>query len=181
MKVYFPFEIPSRSEVFPLLQTGFADIPVACCTVLPSFTPEYAWSVERRSGGVYLFTNIMAESHWQAAKKNVPIISRSLRLDSELTAAVEEVFREALVDMDEKDTFGIDGVTYYFGAVGTEGAFKVGAIWSPWKESPLGRLAQISDDLFSLTEDKGPSQTELATRCRRLLAHLCEMKARPAD
>lgn len=61
-------------KVLSLLYTGFDSKPLARCTVLPSFTAEYAWSLERRPDGVYLRTNMLSENLWYARPwpKRVP-------------------------------------------------------------------------------------------------------------
>lgn len=174
-KVYY-------SEILPLLHAGFADAPLARCMVIPSFTPEYAWSVEQRADGVHLLTNSFSVNYWYARGKNVTPVHKDILLEPDLALAVEELFRAAVAGTrpPEKETLGLDGVSYYFTAPAKEGGPSAGRVWSPPEGSPMFRLTRAVDALFALPEGKGPSQAELAKEMRRLIDDLRRLEMEPS-
>ena len=161
-------------KVLSLLYTGFGPKPLARCTVLPSFTAEYAWVLERRPDGVYLLTNILSENLWYARDKNVTVASRDVRLEPELAEAVGELFRTAVAETRPpvEGYYGCDGTTWTLAVAGGNGSLKEGEIWSPPKESLMKRLTDVCDAFFALPEGKGPSQAELASGMRALTADI---------
>ncbi len=169
---------PNRSvrdyyvHVLALLHTGFGPKPLARCTVLPSFTAEYAWSLERRPDGVHLLTNILSENLWYARDKNVTVTSRDVRLEPELAEAVGELFRAAVAETRPpiEGYYGCDGTTWTLAVAGGDGSLKKGQVWSPPQGSLMERLTDACDALFALPEGKGPSQAELASGMRALTA-----------
>lgn len=162
------------SNVLPLLHAGFTDAFLARCTVIPSFTPEYAWSVEQRADGAHLLTNSFPVNYWYAKDKNIMPVRKDILLEPDLALAIEELFRIAVAGtrVPEQKTLGLDGVSYYFAAPAKEGAPNVGRTWSPPEGSPMFRLTRVADALFALPEGKGPSQAELAKEMRLLLDDL---------
>ena len=55
-------------SVFSLLNTGFQKQPYARFAAIPSFSPEYAMSVEKRNGRYTLVSNTLTRTYWQAEK-----------------------------------------------------------------------------------------------------------------
>ena len=165
--------------VLPLLHAGFTDASLARCTVIASFTPEYAWSVEQRTDGTHLLTNSFSTNYWYARGKDVTPVRKDILLEPELALAVEELFNTAVAGtrVPEQETLGMDGVSYYFAAPAKGGGPSVGRTWSPPEGSPMFRLTQVADALFALPEGKGPSQAELAKEMRLLLDDLRRPKA----
>lgn len=51
-------------NVIWLLNTGFQEKPYARYVVLPSFSPEYALSVEKRNGRCVLVSNTLSRTYW---------------------------------------------------------------------------------------------------------------------
>ena len=162
------------TRTLPLLHAGFTDAFLARCTVIPSFTPEYAWSVEQRADGAHLLTNSFSTNYWYAGGKNVTPVRKDILLEPDLVLAVEELFSATVAGtrIPEQETLGMDGISYYFAAPAKGGGQSLGRIWSPPKGSPMFRLTQVADALFALPEGKGPSQAELAKEMRQLLDDL---------
>ena len=52
-------------SVFSLLNTGFQKQPYARFTAIPSFSPEYAMSVEKKNGRYFLISNTLSRTYWQ--------------------------------------------------------------------------------------------------------------------
>ncbi len=157
-----------------LLHTGFGPKPLARCAVLPSFTAEYAWALERRPDGVYLLTNILSENLWYARNKNVTVTFREVLLEPELAEAVGELFRTAVAETRPpvKGYYGCDGTTWTLAVADGNGSLKEGEIWSPPKGSLMKRLTDACDAFFALPEGKGLSRAELAAGMRVLTADI---------
>lgn len=60
-------------SVFSLLNTGFQKQPYARFTAIPSFSPEYAMSVEKKNGRYFLISNTLSRTYWQAEKGTVKV------------------------------------------------------------------------------------------------------------
>ena len=162
------------AKVFSLLYAGFSSTLLARCTVLPSFSAEYAWSIERRSDGLHLRTNALATNLWYAKDKNVAVVSREVPLEPELAEAAVALFQAAGAEIRApiEDGFGCDGVTWTLLIDDGNGTLREGETWSPPKGSLMLRLTEVCDSLFALPEGKGPSQAELAATVRVLTADI---------
>ena len=55
-------------SVFSLLNTGFQKQPYARFAAIPSFSPEYAMSVEKRNGRYTLVSNTLSRTYWQSGR-----------------------------------------------------------------------------------------------------------------
>ena len=161
-------------KVLSLLRTDFNSKPLARCVVLPSFTAEYAWSLERSPDGVSLLTNMLSENFWYARNKNVTVTSRKILLEAELAEAAEELFRAAVAETRPplEGYYGCDGTTWTFAVDDGNGSLKEGEVWSPPRGSLMRRLTDVCDAFFALPEGKGPSQAELAAGMRALTADI---------
>ena len=65
-------------SVFSLLNTGFQKQPYARFAAIPSFSPEYAMSVEKRNGRYTLVSNTLSRTYWQAEKGTVTVDTKSV-------------------------------------------------------------------------------------------------------
>ncbi|MDE6986549.1 MAG: energy transducer TonB, partial [Bacteroides acidifaciens] len=65
-------------NVFSLLNTGFQKQPYARFVAIPSFSPEYAMSVEKRNGRYTLVSNTLSRTYWQAEKGTVKVDTKSV-------------------------------------------------------------------------------------------------------
>ena len=69
-------------NVFSLLNTGFQQQPYARFVAIPSFSPEYAMSVEKKGGRYCLVSNTLSRTYWQAEKGTVTVDTRSVVISS---------------------------------------------------------------------------------------------------
>ena len=67
---------------------------------------------------------------------------------------------------------GRDGVTYYFATTDNNGTIKIGETWSPDDKSLLGNLIKICDNIYSLGNGRGGSQTDILNNLDKLLIEL---------
>jgi hypothetical protein len=166
--------------LFPLLHTGFSEKPEAQYTVTPSFSAEYALSVEQKSNRYYLLSNTLSR-HQETNEVNV--ISNSFEIDATLYQAIIELFNTATAQIKEiekkvtfskviiHDTIGnivttdtmvavdvemwlrADGTTHYFATTDSTGNTITGETWSPDKNTLMDRLVKISDELCAFAKD----------------------------
>ena len=112
-------------SVFSLLNTGFQKQPYARFAAIPSFSPEYAMSVERKNGRYTLISNTLSRTYWQAEKGTVTVDTKSVVISASLYQSLGAIFRlvtEQVQDLDGS-TAGLDGIVYYFSstdAIGKE-------------------------------------------------------------
>lgn len=162
-------------NVFPLLHSGFAEKPYARYTSMPSFSKEYAFSVETIGDTHYLVANSLSENYWYAKKrKKVRLLTRKTEIGNDLYSSLGELF-QVLAEQTknpEKKTWGLDGVIYYFSSVGKGGEVRTGQAWSPRDESLLSRLVYICDDLHAIGTDKKVTQESIASRLEKLIQDL---------
>ena len=67
-----------------LLNTCFQQQPYARFVAIPSFSPEYAMSVEKKGGRYCLVSNTLSRTYWQAEKGTVTVDTRSVVISSSL-------------------------------------------------------------------------------------------------
>jgi hypothetical protein len=103
-------------SVFSLLNTGFQKQPYARFAAIPSFSPEYAMSVEKRNGRYTLVSNTLSRTYWQAEKGTVTVDTKSVVISASLYQSLGAIFRlvtEQVQDLDGS-TAGLDGIVYFF-------------------------------------------------------------------
>ncbi len=71
-------------SVFSLLNTGFQKQPYARFAAIPSFSPEYAMSVEKKNGRYTLVSNTLSRTYWQAEKGTVTVDTKSVVISASL-------------------------------------------------------------------------------------------------
>ena len=172
-------------NVFSLLYSGFSEKPYARYVSMPSFSAEYAFSVEKIEEKNYIISNKLSESFWYAGfgenGKNTPkqrdkvkVSTIKAEINNDLYLKIGELF-ELLANQTkvyEKDWFGVDGVTYYFTTTDKKGEIKIGETWSPNKKSLLGRLVKICDNLYSLGIGNNINQTKILKEITLLINDL---------
>ena len=172
-------------NVFPLLYSGFSVKPYARYTSMPSFSAEYAFSVEKIEEKNYIISNKLSESFWYAGydkkgkmdnkrRSRVKIRTIKTEINDDLYLKIGELF-EILANQTkvyEKDWLGLDGVTYYFATTDINGEIKVGETWSPNEKSLLGRLVKICDNLYSVGIGNNIDQTKLLNEITVLINDL---------
>ena len=80
-------------SVFSLLNTGFQKQPYARFAAIPSFSPEYAMSVEKRNGRYTLVSNTLSRTYWQAEKGTVTVDTKSVVISASLYQSLGAIFR----------------------------------------------------------------------------------------
>lgn len=161
-------------NVFSLLYTNFQKKPVVRFAVLPSFSPEYAMSVEMKAGKYYLMSNTLSQSYWQAGKGKVKVVSQSVPISKSFYLSLTELFRLATGQIQDLDGYGggFDGSTYYFSATGTNGKAMMGQKWSPSSGTLMERLVQICETSYLLSTGKKISEASIASQTNILIKDL---------
>jgi len=159
-------------NVFPKLYKGFSQTPYARYTSMPSFSREYAFSVETIDDKYYIVSNRFSENFWYAKKRNrVKLISNKTEIDNVLYSKIGELF-QILAEQTKKpenETMGLDGVTYYFATTDTSGQIKIGEIWSPNDNTLLDRLVKVCDKLFSIDNEKSITKADILKEIEKLI------------
>ena len=161
-------------NVFSLLHTGFQQPPYACFTVIPSFSPEYAMSLERIGGRYGLVSNTLSRTYWQADKGSVQVNKKSVFITQSLYKTLGDIFQlvtKQVLDLDGS-TAGLDGVVYYFASADAKGHVMEGRKWSPEEGSLMEKLVQVCQSAYLLTQGKNISETALAEEAATLLKAL---------
>lgn len=161
-------------SVFSLLNTGLQKQPYACFAVIPSFSPEYAMSVEKKNGRYYLISNTLSRTYWQAEKGTVKVDTKSVAISASLYQSLGAIFRlvtEQVQDLDGS-TAGLDGVVYYFTSTDTKGKERMGRKWSPAKGTLMERLVLVCQSAYMLSQGGNISELTLAEEAASLLKAL---------
>ena len=162
-------------NVFPLLYEGYTEKPTARYTSMPSFSSEYSFSIEIIEGKNYVVSNRLSESYWYAKnRKRVKLISNKTELTNDLYLKIIDLFKliEEKTKKPGNELMGRDGVTYYFATTDNNGTIKIGETWSPDDKSLLGNLIKICDNIYSLGNGRGESQTDILNNLDKLLIEL---------
>ena len=167
--------------VFPLLYSGFSKRPFARYTSMPSFSSEYAFSVEEIDGKFYIISNEFSESYWYALYENkrnsVKVYSTKTEIKSELYFRMRELFKllgELTKEIKEIEEiiFGEDGITYYFATTDKNGRIRISETWSPPDDSLLDRLVKICDNLYLIGNKKDILQIDIFKELDKLISDL---------
>lgn len=161
-------------NVFTLLNTGLQSHPYARFSAIPSFSPEYAMSVEKKNGGDYLISNTLSRTYWQADKGMVKVNTRSVAINLSLYQSLGAIFRLVTSQIQDLDgsTAGLDGVVYYFASTDAKGKKLMGRKWSPAKGSLMERLVQVSQSAYLLSIGENISEQALTDEAVALLKEL---------
>lgn len=161
--------------IFPILYKGYAEKPIARYTSMPSFSNEYAFSVETSEGKNYIVSNRLSENYWYSDKKEkVELISNKTEITNDLYLKIVDLFKllEEQTKKPKKDLIGFDGVTYYFATTDKNGEIKIGETWSPYEKSLLGKLVEICDNIYSLGNGNNLSQSDILIEIEKLIIDL---------
>lgn len=160
--------------LFPVLYKGFNDKPVARYTLIPSFSSEFAFSVEEKANQFYIFSNSLSTSYWYAKNKSkVKVKHVSRIINQELYDAIITLFNMLEKQTQEPKTKieGLDGETSYFSTtVGIE--IKTGETWSPDENSPMRNAVQICNKLYQMGTGASISQSEVLSEINQLTLRL---------
>lgn len=161
-------------NVFSLLNTGFQQQPYARYVAIPSFSPEYSMSVEKKNGRCLLMSNTLSRTYWQSEKGTVKVNQKSVVISAALYQSLGTIFRIATTQIQDLDGFsgGMDGVVYYFASSDAKGKTMMGRKWSPDKGTLMERLVQVCQSAYLLSVGGNISEQALATSASALLKEL---------
>ncbi|WP_303011511.1 energy transducer TonB [uncultured Bacteroides sp.] len=161
-------------NVFSLLNTGFQQKPYARFAAIPSFSPEYAMSVEKRNGQYCVVSNTLSKTYWQAEKGTVTVNTKSAVISRSLYQSLGAIFRLVTGQIQDLDgsTAGLDGVVYYFAAADSKGTNRMGRKWSPEKGSLMEHLVLVCQSAYLLSKGESISEPALAEEAAAFLKEL---------
>ncbi|MGV8136031.1 MAG: hypothetical protein AB2L20_12515 [Mangrovibacterium sp.] len=128
-------------SLFPLLYRGYSEKPSARYTSLPSFSNEYAFSVETIAGKACVVSNSLSESYWYAEERGrVNLTSNKSELSNDLYLKILDLFKllDQQTKVPEDVEMGTDGTTYYFATTNKSGEVKIA---SPTDRSVSGKTS----------------------------------------
>ena len=161
--------------VFGLLYNGYSEKPIARYTSMPSFSKEYAFSIELIKDKKFVVSNRLTENYWYATDKyKVKMISGRAELTNDLYLKIAELFK-LLAEQTRKpetDFSGLDGTTYYFATTEKDGVIRTGETWSPKGTSVLGRLVSICNSIYALGNGEKTTQADILKEIDKLLEDL---------
>jgi hypothetical protein len=165
------------ASLFPILYSGFNDKPVARYTLIPSFSSEFAFSIEIKANQFLIISNSLSTSywgHWYAKDKSkVKVRHASTKINEELYNAITTLFNIVEKQTQEPKTKieGLDGETSYFSStVGDE--VKTGESWSPNENSRMGKLVKVCKELYLIGNGQPISQSVVLTEINQLILGL---------
>ena len=162
-------------KYYAKLYNGFSEKPYARYTSDPSFSANYAFSVEKNGEKNHIISNTFSKNFWQAGyNKKIEIVSKKWKsvklrtskteINNDLYLVVGELF-ELLANQTkvyEKERFlGVDGTNYYFETTDKNGEIKRGTTWSPYYSPLLSRLVEICNKLYLIGIKENIDQTEI--------------------
>ena len=162
------------NNVFSLLNFGISHKPYAYYAALPSFSPEYALSVESREGKYFLLSNTLSQNSWQVERNSIKVKTSSTEIGKTLYTLLGELLSLTTGQIQDMDgsTSGLDGITYYFTTTNNKGEIMTGKKWSPDRNTLMGRLVAIFESAYSLSLKKGLSEEDIINNARRLIKSL---------
>ena len=159
-------------NIFPKLYKGFSQKPYARYTSIPSFSEEYAFSVETTDNKYYIISNTFSENFWYAKKRNqVKLISHKTEIDPDLYLKIGDLFQilNQQTKKPEKEKRGFDGVMFYFSTIDRSGQVRTGETWSPGENTLLDRLVKVCHRLFSIDKEKNNSNADIVKEIEMLI------------
>lgn len=160
--------------LFPLLYRDFSDKPTARYTLIPSFSSEFAFSVEEKDNHFFIISNHLSTSYWYAKNKSkVKVKHVSTEINKDFYNKISVLFNIALKQARQpsKKTMGLDGETSYLSTT-IDGVVKSAETWSPDQTSHMGQLVEICKQLYLIGLGKSTSQTEVSKEIDQLVVEL---------
>lgn len=117
--------------MFALLFGGFSEKPEARYASLPSFTEEYAFSLEKDKKGYRIVsTTLTANYRYATRRKSVKTRLSKKHISKSMAVSLRELFRLLIRQIEEPSPDearrGLDGTTYFFASTDNEGKTAVG-------------------------------------------------------
>lgn len=146
------FDVGGGLEIYyknlnTLLYDGMTDKPYARFTVIPSFSKEYAFSIEKENREYFIISISLSESYWRAKnKQNVKFITHKTKIDKKLYTQIGVLF-QILAEQTksyEIEDHTLDGEKYYFITSDNKGKIKIG------ETRGIGKLINLCLNLYSI-------------------------------
>jgi hypothetical protein len=158
-----------------LLFNRLSDKPYARYVVIPSFSKEYAFSIEKKNKKFFVISISLSESYWRAKDKNaVKFTIEKHTIEKELFKKIGDLF-QLLANQTksyELINYSTDGEKYYFMSTNNKGDVQIGSTWSPSDNSMMGRLIKVSNKLYSIGSGNDISKTEISNEIDELITEL---------
>jgi hypothetical protein len=152
------------SNLNKLLFNEMADKLYSRFVVIPSFSKEYAYSVEKKNNEYFIISTSLSENYWRAKDKtNVNFEIKKTRIGKILFEKIVCLFELLAKQTKSYDTinYKTDGDNYYFITTNNNRELQIGETWSPSENSLMGNLIKISNKIYSI--GNGNSITEINT------------------
>jgi len=184
-------------NLFILLYSGFSEKPNVLYTSRPSFSAEYAFSVEKTGNKNYIILNKLSENYWYASdRKSVKIITNKIKINNDLYLKIGELFELFIDQTKEKErifetlpdgrvlehlTVIVDGTGYSFSITGKNGEIRTGITQSPHPRNKpmLSRFVKICDDLCKIKTSKNIFQKNIFKEIELLINDIKKNESQP--
>jgi hypothetical protein len=159
--------------LLPILHSGFGKTPQARYTVAPSFSPEYAWSLENVDTDTpVLIVNTLKENLWYT--RNSASATRRIPISRRLSTAIAELFQTVTGQIKKAapQPVILDGVMHYFAATWADGKVREGETHSPDKGSAMDRLVVICEKIRALDGETAVTESGIEEDIASLIREL---------
>ena len=160
--------------LFPLLYKDFSDKPTARYALIPSFSSEFAFSVEEKDNHFFIISNYLSTSYWYAKNKSeVKVKHASTEINKDFYNKILILFNIALKQARQPNekTMGLDGETSYLSTT-IDGVVKNAETWSPDQTSHMGELVEICKGLYLIGLKKSASQDVIFEKMNHLISEI---------
>ncbi len=151
----YDFAFVYHSKIRKVLLKDLSDSPDFRFLTLPSFEPEYVLDLtfERETEKIFLIYRVCKDKIWNNEKwEKIKFKEYRIELDKKKYDLIMSLFNKALLNTKYKNhpSIGFDGTDYYF--LVSNNGMKAGKIWSPNKDSKMGKLVDIGNELIKFTK-----------------------------
>jgi hypothetical protein len=179
--VFGELEIMSNyyDQVKEILFKDLSYRPMAQLVIIPSFSKEVVWQIYQpqdsdkyysifRTGTANIWYN-----QYEVKPKKIEAITKEVEISKETAELINDLFTAAVYTVkyaSEDGTIGLDGTTYYFSVFYY--GMKSGTTWSPSKDSKMGQLVEICQELINSTEKEEKPNANLLESIKQLTLDL---------
>lgn len=156
------FDVGGGLEIYyknlnTLLYDGMTEKPYARFTVIPSFSKEYAFSIEKENREYFIISISLSESYWRAKnKENVKFITHKTKINKKFYSQIGVLF-QILAEQTksyEIEDHVLDGENYYFITSDNKEKIKIGVTRG------IERLINVCNNLYSIGNGNNGSINE---------------------
>lgn len=154
----YNYKFEYYSIVREKLYKNLSDSPEIRFLTMPSFSGENVLQIDfdKKTQKYYIQYNAAKKNIWYSEeKRKVEIMTFKKEIDKKSVELVTNLFKKVILGVRyrEKEGFARDGTNYYF--MVWDFGIKGGKIWSPDKDSNMGELVEIGNQLieFCKTEE----------------------------